>query len=390
MLPDNLCITVETEEVGITVRDEVPEIELTLDVDHNVNVMVDIPEVNVKVETSELEFQFNPDISEVELTLETTPDVIVLASDSLGSQGPPGPEGPEGPTGPEGPQGPIGDPGGPPGPEGPPGPIGPEGPQGPTGETEEWIAGLGVPLTGVGQDGDWFIDNSTGDIYEKVSSVWQFRGNIRGPIGLTGPAGPQGEVGPAGASFSSYWYEWKTNTAETDPAPGFVKMNGPVTTATELYISQYDKQGRAPLGLGFMESGDELYLYEANQFDTWNRYITGERVDNGEWFTIPITYDGSGPLPFTPAGNTQIQVVTPIRGVPGPAGPTGPAGADGADGAPGPTGPSGPPGTTGSDGEDGSKWYTMSSPPIVSPYHNIGDFHLDSVTGNYYELIDAP
>lgn len=186
----------------------------------------------------------------------------------------------------------------------------------------------------------------------------------QGPIG---PQGPQGEVGPPGASLASYWYEWKTNTEETDPAPGFVKMNGPVVTATEIYISQYDKQGRAPLGIGFLNPGDDLYLYEANQFDTWNRYVTGIKTDNGEWFTIEITYAESGPLPLTPGGNTQMQIVTPMRGTPGPQGPQGPQGPIGPEGPDGqvdvyeqPTAPMEPV-------EIGALWVDTDAPPVLGP-----------------------
>lgn len=196
-----------------------------------------------------------------------------------------------------------------------------------------------------------------------------------GAQGIQGPQGPQGEVGASGASLASYWYEWKTNTDETDPAPGFVKMNGPVITATELYISQYDKQGRAPLGIGFLHPGDDLYVYEANQFDTWNRYVTGVKIDNGEWFTIEIIYAESGPLPLTPGGNTQLQIVTPMRGAPGPTGPQGPQGPVGATGAQGPTGNTGaqgPPGTQGPPGATGATG-PSGSPGTVSIYEQVAE-----------------
>lgn len=170
MLPgDNLCITVETESVEITVTEEVPEIELTLDESQDINVKVDIPEVNITVESNELEFSVDEHIPEIELTLDTTPDVIVLAS-RLGPAGPPGPIGPEGP---EGPIGPSGGPIGPEGPQGPPGadstvpgPTGPEGPTGPTGAT-------GAPGA-TGPQGDPGPTGSTGAI---------------------GPEGPQGDPG---------------------------------------------------------------------------------------------------------------------------------------------------------------------------------------------------
>jgi hypothetical protein len=209
----------------------------------------------------------------------------------------------------------------------------------------------------------------------------------QGPPGPTGATGPQGPPGQAGASLASYFYRWKTTTDASDPTNGFMKMNGPVSTATELYISKYDQQGQAVLGIGLMKSGDDLYVYEANQLDTWNRYTISTKVDNGVWLTIGISYKESGPLPLTPSQNQDMQLVTPMRGVPGPPGPTGPSGPAGPTGPTGPQGPAstvpGPPGPIGPAGsvdvyeqpnipteptEIGSLWIdTDASPPGVSP-----------------------
>lgn len=98
MLPDDICITVQLEDTEITVTDEVPEIELILDI-HNFNVTVTDPEVYVKVESSEMKFSFDAAEPDTTLILETIPDVIVLASDNLGAQGPKGDQGDPGPPG---------------------------------------------------------------------------------------------------------------------------------------------------------------------------------------------------------------------------------------------------------------------------------------------------
>jgi len=209
----------------------------------------------------------------------------------------------------------------------------------------------------------------------------------QGPPGETGATGPPGPQGPAGASLASYPYRWKTATDASDPTHGFMKMNGPVLTATQLYVSKYDQQGQAILGIGLMKSGDDLYVYEASQLDTWNRYTVSTKVDNGEWLTIGISYDDSGALPLTPSQNQDMQLVIPMRGTPGPPGPTGPPGPSGPAGPTGPPGPAstvpGPPGPVGPAGsvdvyeqpntpteptEIGSLWIdTDASPPGVSP-----------------------
>jgi hypothetical protein len=162
---------------------------------------------------------------------------------ATGAQGPPGPQGstgstgPPGPAGATGPQGPQGDPGatgaqGPAGPAGSTGPqgakgdkgdTGPTGPQGATGATgaqgpqgatgaqgpqgipgSKWWTGAGAPPAATGAVGDWYLDSTAGDYYEKTgSSAWTLRGNLKGPTGAqgaTGATGAQGAQGPQGTT----------------------------------------------------------------------------------------------------------------------------------------------------------------------------------------------
>lgn len=103
-----------------------------------------------------------------------------------GDTGPQGPAGADGATGPQGPQG-------------DPGPTGPTGPQGPAGEDgSTWHDGNGAPGGGTGVVGDFYLDNDTGDYYEKTGvSSWTLRGN------LTGPQGPAGLIDVAFAAITS-------------------------------------------------------------------------------------------------------------------------------------------------------------------------------------------
>ena len=208
--------------------------------------------------------------------------------------------------------------GGEPGPEGAQGPLGPEGVQGPQGEP--------------------------------------------GPQGEVGPQGPQGETGAAGASTGAFHLEWKTNTDPTNPAHGYIKANtGDATTYTEIYTSVYDRNGQALVTLNEMSTDDEVFLYEAGQISTWNRYqLTAApslKEDPIDWAVLKVIYVDTGPRTFTPSGNTQVILTTPIHGEPGP---PGPAGAQGLQGIPGPEGqtgqqgPQGPQGIQGPVGETGT------------------------------------
>lgn len=82
-------------------------------------------------------------------------------------------------------------------PMGPPGPTGPVGPQGPIGSV--WRSGNGTPLDSLGNNGDFYLDLLTGDIYQKISGSYQPQINITGAAGaastVPGPAGTPGTNG---------------------------------------------------------------------------------------------------------------------------------------------------------------------------------------------------
>ncbi|HEV2804203.1 MAG TPA: DNRLRE domain-containing protein [Chthoniobacterales bacterium] len=133
---------------------------------------------------------------------------------SLHSIGPAGPQGPPGTPGAIGATGPPGSAGsvGPIGPAGSPGPQGPQGVAGPSGT--KWFSSTGPPAQNVGTVSDYYVDLTTGDVWQKISGqtglVWAVQGNIRGQpgpsgsdgvagaIGPTGPPGPTGAAGPIG------------------------------------------------------------------------------------------------------------------------------------------------------------------------------------------------
>jgi hypothetical protein len=55
---------------------------------------------------------------------------------------------------------------------------------------------VGAPAAGTGVVGDWYLNTTNGDVYEKTAtSTWTLRGNIKGPIGDTGATGAQGATG---------------------------------------------------------------------------------------------------------------------------------------------------------------------------------------------------
>lgn len=80
------------------------------------------------------------------------------------------------------------------------------GPKGDTGATgaagvdgNKWFSGTGVPASSIGANGDYYMDFNNGDIYKKVVGSWTFSLNVMGPAGPTGPQGDTGPTGPQGA-----------------------------------------------------------------------------------------------------------------------------------------------------------------------------------------------
>lgn len=87
--------------------------------------------------------------------------------------------------------------------------TGPQGNAGPTGAAgSSTHTGSGEPSSGLGQDGDIYVDGDTGEIYEKVSGSWGLTGgNLTGPKGDTGEVGPGLEISATGAYTDRSTYD---------------------------------------------------------------------------------------------------------------------------------------------------------------------------------------
>lgn len=143
-----------------------------------------------------------------------------LSDGSLrGQQGAPGIQGPKGDTGSQGVQGIQG----PKGDVGTRGAQGVKGDKGDTGNPGSKIHNIsGAPSTSIGLVGDWSINTTNGDVFEKTSStLWTNRGNIKGPQGLQGAQGPKGDQGLQGV--------------KGEPGDG-IKVGATIATATDKKI----------------------------------------------------------------------------------------------------------------------------------------------------------
>lgn len=239
---------------------------------------------------------------------------------STGGTGPTGATGPAGPTGPTGAQGPTGPAGGPTGPTGATGPTGPTGatgPTGPQGDNVEWLAGSGAPGGGLGQDGDFYLDTSTGDVYgPKTGGAWGSPIlNITGPTGPTGAAGSTGITGATGATGSQGPTGAQGPTGPTGTGSGggalvFLQEQSGATAATVDFT-------------GFITSDYQTYFFDivdllsvSNAVDIYMRFGTGggPTWDSGSNYTWAYTQNSQIPngANLGAAGDTQIKIANSI------------------------------------------------------------------------------
>lgn len=93
------------------------------------------------------------------------------------------------------------------------------------------LNGTSDPVSGIGKNGDFYINTSTNKIFgPKVSGVWPVGKSIVGPQGIQGPKGDTGAIGATGA------------TGETGPKgdkgdPGDnVKYGSSLASASEIKL----------------------------------------------------------------------------------------------------------------------------------------------------------
>jgi hypothetical protein len=110
---------------------------------------------------------------------------------STGATGAPGSPGATGATGAPGSTGATGAPGA-------PGSTGATGAAGAAGSV--WRDGAGAPSSGLGVNGDYYLNDTTGDVYLKASGAYSIVANIKGATGSTGATGGTGAPGATGAA----------------------------------------------------------------------------------------------------------------------------------------------------------------------------------------------
>jgi len=118
---------------------------------------------------------------------------------------------------------------------------------------------------------------------------------------------PQG-IPDSGSANLRYIFASATNPQE--PTANTLQINNvDLSLATEIYFSSTAYPNRSVNNiLELLKQGDALYLQQSSDDDFFiNANITGEAVDNGSFFTIPIEIVTSG-QPFNPNSFTDLIV----------------------------------------------------------------------------------
>jgi hypothetical protein len=66
------------------------------------------------------------------------------------------------------------------------------------GSASRWHSGSENPVGDLGNEGDYYLNTSNGDVFEKTAEGWVNVGNIKGTKGDKGDKGDTGEQGPQG------------------------------------------------------------------------------------------------------------------------------------------------------------------------------------------------
>ena len=178
------------------------------------------------------------------------------------------------------------------------GPTGPQGLQGPQGiqgvRGSLWVSSTTAPTSQFGNNGDQWLDTTTGDVYQKGTSTWDRTGNIKGPQGIQGPTGPKGEQGIQGPTGSQ---GPKGDTGSSFKIGGLLNSIDNLPTPTEANRS-----------IGYAVK---------RQDNTYDLYVV-VGTDNLQWVNMGRVEGVEGPQgpvgPQGPAG-ADIQIVT-ITGIP--------------------------------------------------------------------------
>lgn len=173
--------------------------------------MTDCPDVSIIVETPDITLVADDACS---ISLIAPADDATLGAEIVGVPGPAGPAGADGANGADGADGAV------------------------------WRNGSGAPSDSLGVNGDYYLDDATGDVYEKADGTYSIVSNIMGPSGSSSD-------GSAGAVQISDGSGGFTSDADLSYASGYLKVGEGVVSdnGTLVLRENNDEYGSVSLQL---------------------------------------------------------------------------------------------------------------------------------------------
>jgi hypothetical protein len=196
-----------------------------------------------------------------------------------------------------------------------------------------WRSGTVAPSNSLGNNGDFYINTSTGDLYQKAGGAWSLTGNILGPAGPTGAAGatirdgagvPSNSLGADGdyyidntngdfylkasgsyslvANFTirgadggfSFGFLFETSTASGASADHVRLASTNPTVASNIYVSYTDLNGTDVSAAWQSEvtAGDIIRVYQRTDPTVWALYQVTAVVDDSlnSQTALTVTY----------------------------------------------------------------------------------------------------
>ena len=172
-----------------------------------------------------------------------------------------------------------------------------------------WRDGAGAPSDATGNDGDYYLNDTTGDVYTRSGGHYTIVANIKGATGSTGAAGAAGSVwhdasGIPGAGLGAngdYYLDDATGNVYAKAAGAWsivATILGPAGSAGSPGSVWYNGSGAPSAGLGI--NGD--YYLDITNGDVYSKAA-------GTW-TLIMNLESSGAqsVPTTLANGATYQV----------------------------------------------------------------------------------
>lgn len=159
-----------------------------------------------------------------------------------------------------------------------------------------WYNGAGAPSAGTGVNGDYYLNKTNGDYYQKSAGAWSLLGNLTGVAGAAGSVWYSGATAPsAGTGVNGDYYVNTTTSDYYTKTAGAWNQLGNLKGATGAAGSKWFTGAGAPAGA--TGSDGDYYLntsngdYYTKSSNTWGLVgnLKGVAGTNGT-----VWYNGSG------------------------------------------------------------------------------------------------